>query len=334
MGRIDCGEVREGDSLADGRAVARKSWSILRRDEKRMSGNIFDQMREAALRKAQELDEKYELRAKIEEGVNAASEVAREQFEKIDEQYRVTESVKERVAQAGIDETARAAEERAREIFGAARGYYEQAGRAWDFTARTAGAAGAVTALTDVYARAREWVRDNPGKATVVTLSLIAGIRAGSSIPSLGVTLVGSGFGDHWLFHSALPVVGLRKLSSRYQDYLRTQEALLAGGQLDEAERQRLEFQQRMARYVGAPLLGAFSVAAGATMIGAAFSGATATGLPISLLLGGNPLLNGIWFFANGVICISEGYNFFMIALADQAEVERVVRQVQGLLTA
>ncbi|MFM8395945.1 MAG: hypothetical protein ACKOB4_18655, partial [Acidobacteriota bacterium] len=90
----------------------------------------------------------------------------------------------------------------------------------------------------------------------------------------------------------------------------------------------------KMTKYVGAPLLGAFSVAAGATMIGAAFSGATVTGLPISLLLGGNPLLNGIWFFANGVICISEGYNFFMIALADEAEVERIVRQVQGLLTA
>ena len=40
------------------------------------------------------------------------------------------------------------------------------------------------------------------------------------------------------------------------------------------------------------------------------------------------------WFFANGVICISEGYRFFMIALADEVEVERVVREVRGLLTA
>jgi hypothetical protein len=44
----------------------------------------------------------------------------------------------------------------------------------------------------------------------------------------------------------------------------------------------------------------------------------------MSLLLGGNPLLNGIWFFANGVICISEGSRFFMMASADEAEVERI----------
>ena len=299
-----------------------------------MAGNMFDQIREAAKRKAQELDEKYELRTKIEEGVNAATEAARDQFTRIDEQYRVTENLKEKAAQVNVDEAARAAEETAREIFGAARGYYERAEQAYDFTARTVGAAGAVTALTDIYSRAREWVRENPGKATVVTLSLIAGVRAGSSIQSLGVTLLGSGTGGHWLFHSALPVVGLRKLTTRYQEYLRTQESLLAEGRLDEAERERLVFQQKMTKYVGAPLLGAFSVAAGATMIGAAFSGATVTGLPVSLLLGGNPLLNGIWFFANGVICISEGYNFFMIALADEAEVDRIVRQVQGLLTA
>ena len=299
-----------------------------------MAGNMFDQIREAAKRKAQEIDEKFEVRTKIEEGVNAATEAAREQFNRIDEQYRVTENLKEKAAQVRVEEAARAAEETAREIFGAARGYYERAEQAYDFTSRTAGAAGTVSALTDVYARARQWMRDNPGKAAVVTLSLIAGVRAGSSIQSLGVTMLGSGTGGHWLFHSALPVVGLRKLTRRYQEYLQTQESLLAEGRLDEAEREWLVFQQKMTKYVGAPLLGAFSVAAGATMIGAAFSGATVTGLPVSLLLGGNPLLNGIWFFANGVICISEGYNFFMIALADEVEVERVVRHVQGLLTA
>jgi hypothetical protein len=103
---------------------------------------------------------------------------------------------------------------------------------------------------------------------------------------------------------------------------------------MDEAERASLEFQRNLTKYVGAPLLGAFSVAAGATMIGSAFSGATVTGLPLNLILGGNPLLNGIWFFANGVICISEGYKFFMIALADEAEVQRVVREIKGLLPA
>jgi hypothetical protein len=103
---------------------------------------------------------------------------------------------------------------------------------------------------------------------------------------------------------------------------------------LDEAARSRIEFERNLTKYVGAPLLGAFSVAAGTTLIASAFSGATVTGFPVSLLIGANPLLNGIWLFANGVVCISEGYKFFMIALADQEEVAQVVREIRGLLPA
>ena len=123
-------------------------------------------------------------------------------------------------------------------------------------------------------------------------------------------------------------------MTERYTAYLKEQEQRIAKGELDEAERARLEFQRNLTKYVGAPLLGAFSVAAGTTLIASAFSGATVTGFPVSLLIGANPLLNGIWFFANGVICISEGYKFFMIALADQEEVARVVREIKGLLPA
>jgi hypothetical protein len=306
-----------------------------------MSGSILDQIKqfqEAAKRKAQELDDKYDLKSKIEEGITTAgetvrevTETAREQFTKIDEQYRVTENLKSGVAQSGVDEAARAAEEKAREIFGMARDYYQRAEQSYRFTSQTAGVGGAIV---DGYDKARRWMIDNPGKASLVTLSLLAGVRSGSSLSSLGVTLLGSAGSGHWFFHSALPVVGLRKLTEKYQEYLRSQEVLLAEGRLDEAERDRLEFQQKATKYVGAPLLGAFSIAAGATLIGAAFSGATLNGFPVNLVLGGNPLLNGIWFFANGVICISEGYRFFMIALADEVEVERVVREVRGLLTA
>jgi len=168
----------------------------------------------------------------------------------------------------------------------------------------------------------------------VVTFSMIAGVRIGSALPSLGVTILGAGAANNWFFHSALPIVGLRKLTEKYNDYLKEQERMLAEGNLDEAERGRIEFQRNLTKYVGAPLLGTFSVAAGASLIGAAFSGATVTGFPVSLILGANPLLNGIWFFANGVVCISEGYKFFMIALADQEEVQRVVREIKGLLPA
>ena len=308
--------------------------------------SMFDQIRElqeAAKRKAQELDAKYDLSGlgeKLGEGVGAtvrgATESARDQWIRLDEEYRVTENLKSKVEQAGgeVDEAARVAEEKAREVFGAARGYYGRAEQAYGVSTRLAGATSSVGAVADAYAKARQWIRENPGKATLVTLSLVAGIRGRSSLSSLGVTLQGAGVGGHWLFHSALPVVGLRRLTDGYLEYLRAQEARLAENDLAAAERERVLFQHRMVKYVGAPLLGAFSVAAGATLIGGAFSGATVSGLPLNLLLGGNPLLNGVWFFANGVICITEGYRFFMIALADEAEVERVVREIRGLLTA
>jgi hypothetical protein len=119
-----------------------------------------------------------------------------------------------------------------------------------------------------------------------------------------------------------------------FNDYLRKQEELIAAGQLDEAERKRVEFQRNITKYVGAPLLGAVSCAAGAAMFAQIVSPGGVVGAPVSWLVGGNPFLGGVWLFANGVICFHEGYKFFMIALADQDEVAKVVREIKGLLPA
>jgi hypothetical protein len=285
--------------------------------------SIFDQLRKVA---------------------NEAADAAREKINKLDEQYKVKESVRqtavkaeERVregaetVQTNAEKFSKTAEETAREVFGNAQSYYRRAEQAYNFSA---GGARITEAALSGVEKAREWIKKNPGKSAVVTLSMIAGVRAGSSLPNLGVTILGAGAANNWFFHSALPIYGMRKLTERYNEYLKEQERLLAEGKLDEAERSRIEFQRKMTKYVGAPLLGAFSMAAGASLIGAAFSGATVTGFPVSLILGANPLLNGIWFFANGVVCISEGYKFFMIALADQEEVQRVVHEIKGLLPA
>ena len=83
---------------------------------------------------------------------------------------------------------------------------------------------------------------------------------------------------------------------------------------------------------VGAPLLGAFSCAAGVAMWAQIFQPGRITGAPISWLLGGNPLLDSVWLFANGVICFQQGYKFFMIALRDEQTAQRVVRELRGLL--
>ncbi len=312
-----------------------------------MANSIFDQLREAARRTAQDLDEKLDLKGKIDQAGKVAGEAARkaeetvtqarEQFEKIDQEYKVSDNLRQSATRAedsirqGAEGFSKAAEETARDVFGSAQTYYRRAEQAYNL-----GSSGArlTEAAVSGYEKARVWIRENPGKTAVVTFSMIAGVRAGSALPGLGATILGAGGAGNWFLHSALPIVGIRKLTERYDQYLKEQEKRIAEGQMDEAEKARIEFQRNMTKYVGAPLLGAFSVAAGATMIGAAFSGATVTGFPVSLILGANPLLNGIWFFANGVICISEGYKFFMIALADQQEVERVVREIRGLLPA
>jgi len=305
-----------------------------------MNSKKFDELRDAARRKAQELDDQFKVRDKFAQGVNAATEAAkkagaafneassaaREKANRIDDQYRVSENLRE-----GAAEFSKSAEETARDVFGQASTYYRRAESAYN-----AGASGArlTEAAFTGYGKAREWIKENPGKAAVVSLSLIAGKRGGSALPGFGATILGAGAAGHWYFHSALPVVGMRKLTEKYTAYLKDQESRLANGEIDEAERSKIEFQRNLTKYVGAPLLGAFSVAAGTTLIASAFTGATVTGFPVSLLIGANPLLNGIWFFANGVVCISEGYKFFMIALADQEEVARVVREIKGLLPA
>src|SRR5436305_1859488 len=63
-----------------------------------------------------------------------------------------------------------------------------------------------------------------------------------------------------------------------------------------------------------------------------AAEGGVVTGLPLSLVLGGNPLLASIWLFGNGLICFHNGYKFFMMAIGDKEEVARVVRDIKGLL--
>ena len=188
----------------------------------------------------------------------------------------------------------------------------------------------ATAAATAGVMKAKDWVKENPGKAAVVTASLVLGIRAGAAFPGLDIVLLGTH--PHWLTHSALPVWGLKKASEKFDEYLKRQEARIAAGELGEAERERVEFQRKMAKYVGAPLLGAFSCAMGATMFAQIVNPVGISGAPISWILGGNPFLDGVWLFANGVICFHQGYKFFMIALADQEEVNRVVREIKGLL--
>jgi hypothetical protein len=313
----------------------------------------LDEWQKAARRKARELDEKYDIKGRVEEGARVAqdaakrgaetlareAERARNEAERLvgDEQEvrdrarHAAEEAARRAREAG-ESARRAAEtagEKAGEAFKGAKNYYERASKAYDRSARVTRAS---TAATRGVYKAGGWLKENPGKATLVTFSLVTGVTLGRSFPGLDAVLLGSH--PHWFTHSALPVYGLRKASEMFDQYLSRQEALASSGDLEEAERQRIEFERKIVKYVGAPLLGAFSCAAGAAMWAQIFQPGRITGAPISWLLGGNPVLEGIWLFSNGVICFHQGYKFFMMALADQDDVIKLVREIKGLLPA
>ena len=323
----------------------------------------LDDLQRAARRKARELDEKLGVTDIVEEGARAAGAAARKGARTIadgaehlrseagrfaDETNlretagRAADEAKRRAKDAGktirdaagdagkiIRDAAGPAGKKAGEVFDEAKSYVSTAAKVAGKGVRATRASAAATAGI---IKAKDWVKENPGKAAAVSFSLILGVRMGASFPGLDAVLLGSH--PHWLTHSALPVWGLKKASEKFDEYLKKQEERIAAGELDEAERERVVFQRKMAKYVGAPLLGAFSCAAGAVMFAQIASPAGITGAPISWLLGGNPFLDGVWLFANGVICFHQGYKFFMIALADQEEVKRVVREIKGLLPA
>ncbi|HSL53233.1 MAG TPA: hypothetical protein VK868_02515 [Pyrinomonadaceae bacterium] len=309
----------------------------------------LDEWQQAARRKARELDEKYSISDLVGESARAAGEAARRsaetvaggaerlraEAEKLTEDDEVSDAAR-RAASETVKNVKRAgkavrdvAGDTGKRVLDDAKTYYDRASSLYDTGARFTRAS---TAATTGLLKARDWIKENPGKAAVVSVSLVLGIRAGAAFPGLDAVLLGSH--PHWLTHSALPVWGIHKASEKFDSYLKKQEELIARGELDEAAQQRVQFERKIAKYVGAPLLGAFSCAAGAAMWAQIFQPGAITGAPISWLLGGNPFLDGVWLFANGVICFHQGYKFFMIALANQEEVVRVVREIKGLLPA
>lgn len=293
---------------------------------------------ETARRHWQHLDEEYRLseamKRATEEVTEAAKKGARraeEELQKLDEELDVSHRVKrpaEQVAQA-IKRGARRAEEKADELFGEASRYYQRVSRTTNIAGKTAQWGSEVASGLE---KAREWVRQNPGQAAVVGLSLIVGVRMGSAFPKLDATILGLGGRGHWVFHSALMAYGLRKIAETYWAHLERQEQLIRAGDLTGAEAARIEFQRNMTRLVGAPLLGAFSVATGMTLIAESLSPGRIIGAPVELILGGNPLLNSIWLFSNGLICLHAGYRFFFLAVADEEAVARWAEEWRRVL--
>jgi len=168
-----------------------------------------------------------------------------------------------------------------------------------------------------------DWIAEKPLQAATTGVSLAVGA-------GLGVAL--TGISSHWFFNSALPTSAVKMAGEQFQKHIKAQDELVKNGELTQAESEKIQFERDIAKYVGAPLLGAFSFASGAVMMTNIFNPKTITGAPIDWLLGGNPLLEGVWFFGNGLVCFKTSYDFFMFALEDNDDVQSIVKELKGLL--
>lgn len=173
--------------------------------------------------------------------------------------------------------------------------------------------------------KASEWVQNDPVRAATTGVSMAIG--AGLGVVFTGIT-------SHWLLNSAIPTWSVKKVAEEFDAYLKRREDMIAKGRLSDADADRIRFERDIAKRVGAPLLGAFSFASGAVMLSNVFNPAAVTGFPLGNIIGGNPVLEGVWFFGNGMVCFKTSYDFFMIALEGDEDVEKMVREIKGMLPA
>ena len=327
----------------------------------------FDKWQREAKKSFEAIDERLGISEKIEHGAKTVAETAQKGAEHI--RHEAERSEAGRRAVNAVEEGVRAAEGAAKKAWDISEPLRNAAGSALDDAAETAKNAGkaavemadaAENTAADVFNRTRDAVESGARRAAqalsfgaawtrtidsafetarrtgewVTSYPLRAAAAGSSLIIGAGLGVVFTGISSHWLFNSALPAWSVKKLGEQFIGYLRSQEDLIAKGSLSEAEAERVKFERDIVKLVGAPLLGAFSFASGAVMMTNVLNPKEITGAPLSWLLGGNPLLEGVWFFGNGLVCFKTGYDVFMIALDDNRDVERMMRSVKALLPA
>jgi hypothetical protein len=316
----------------------------------------FEKWQRDAKEKFDEIDKQLGLKEKIGESAKAVVETAQKGAEKIRTEAEKSEVGKQAVKVAG--EALKTAEDTAKTAWSASEPLRDAAGDAGEKASEAvkeagkkaggiiedmAGTIGATakgvsrafsfgagwtrtadSALRSVK-RASSWVQENPLEAATTGFSMAVGA---------GLGVVFTGISSHWLFNSAIPAWSVKRLSEQFDQYLSRREELIAKGEISRSEAERVRFERDIAKRVGAPLLGAFSFASGAVLMTNVFNPRSITGAPLDWIIGGSPLLEGLWFFGNGMVCFKTSYDFFMIALEGQEDVERMVKEIKGLLPA
>ncbi|MGH7782290.1 MAG: hypothetical protein ACREO5_00375 [Candidatus Binatia bacterium] len=314
----------------------------------------FEKWQRDAKEKFDEIDKQLGLKEKIEDGARVVVETAQKGAEKIKTEAEKSDVGKQavKVAEGAIKtagDTAKSAwnasepirevaEEAGQKAGDAVKEAGKKAGEIIDDVTETVGStASGVSKAFSVgagwtrtmdsaiksFQKAAGWVQENPLQAAATSVSMAVGA---------GLGVVFTGISSHWLFNSAIPAWSVKKLSEQFNEYLKRQETLVEKGKLSEADSERVKFERDIAIYVGAPMLGAFSFASGAVMMTNILNPKTITGAPIDWIIGGNPMLEGVWFFSNGMVCFKTSYDFFMIALDGQKDVQKMVKEIKGLL--
>ena len=316
----------------------------------------FDRWQKRATEKLEEIDAQLGLKEKIEDGARVVVETAQKGAERLKTEAEKSEVGKQavKVAEGVINtasDTAKTAWNVSEPVRDAAAGVGEKAGGVvvdvagkagdmFDDARDTVGTnakrvtkvvgfgaslSGALDSALRSVQKAADWAKDDPVRAAATGVSMAIGA---------GLGVVFTGLSSHWLLNSAIPTWSVKKLADEFDGYLSRREELIANGHLSEADAERIKFERDIARRIGAPLLGAFSFASGAVMLTNVLDPKNITGFPIGSIIGGNPLLEGVWFFGNGMVCFKTSYDFFMIALDGQEDVADLVREVKGLLPA
>ncbi len=321
----------------------------------------FEKWQREAKEKFDELDKQLGIKDKIEEGAKAVkegagrikseaekSEVGKQAVKVAEDTFKTAEGAAKKVYEASapvrdaaedagekaadaFGKTASEAEKKIREAGKKAGEVFEETRKTVNKTAKSASKAfnlGASWTRTfdsayKTFQKASGWITENPVQAATTGVSMAVGA---------GLGVVFTGISSHWLFNSALPGWSVQKLGEQFNNYLKDQQELINKGELSKAEAERVQFERDIVKRIGAPLLGSFSFATGAVMMTNVLNPKTITGAPIEWLLGGNPLLEGAWFFGNGIMCFKTSYDFFMIALEDDDDVQKIVREIKGLL--
>ena len=166
-----------------------------------------------------------------------------------------------KIIQDAAGDVGKQAGKTAGEVFDDAKTYYDRASHFYDTSAKVTRAS---TAATAGILKAREWIKENPGKAALVSFSLVVGVRMGTALPGLDAVLLGAH--PHWLTHSALPIFGARKLSEKFNDYIRKQEELIANGATGRSRKKTGGVCAQHDQVCRRAVTGAVSCAAGAAM--------------------------------------------------------------------